>query len=118
MEIQHLSDEIMLVVLAPEPGISEDLEVVAMTLQERGQCDVIVDFTRVDVIGSSAIGKLLQVRDIVRKQDRELILSSMALATKCIFKVVGLEDVFRFSPDRDTALAFLGRAENPTHHAG
>jgi len=47
---------------------------------------------------------------VLQKRSRRLILSDVALPTKCIFKVVGLEQLFEFSDNKDTALAELENA--------
>ena len=110
MEIQNLSEGIILAILSEEPNITCELATVVEALNADQACDVIVNFSAVGVITSSSIGKLIELRDVLQKRSRRLILSDVALPTRCIFKVVGLEQLFEFSDNKDTALAELENA--------
>jgi len=107
VEIQNLSENIVLVVLPREPSLINELQKVIETVTAEEKCDVVVDFSKADVITSTSIGKLINLRDLLRNRRCRLILSSMRLPTRCIFKVVGLEECFDFSDNKDTALAEL-----------
>jgi len=110
VEIQNLSEGIILAILSEEPNITCELATVVEALNADQACDVIVNFSAVGVITSSSIGKLIELRDVLQKRSRRLILSDVALPTRCIFKVVGLEQLFEFSDNKDTALAELENA--------
>jgi len=90
VELQNLSEGIVLAILSEEPSITSELTTVAEAANSGQACDVIIDFSTVDVITSASIGKLIELRDVLQKRSRRLILSDVALPTKCIFKVVGL----------------------------
>jgi len=107
VEIQNLSENIVLVVLPREPNLINELQKVIETVTAEEKCDVVVDFSKADVITSTSIGKLINLRDLLRNRGCRLILSSMRLPTRCIFKVIGLEECFDFSDNKDTALAEL-----------
>ena len=105
--IQDWSDNIILVNLAQEPDMSEELNTVAELVLDRGNCDVTVDFSSVDIVTSSNIAKLLKLRKLLSNCKHRLVLCGLKPQTKNIFLVTGLEDVFEFVDDKFVALASL-----------
>ena len=107
MGIQNWSENIILVSLAQEPHMSEELRTVAEIVADRGDCDVVVDFSAVDIITSSNIAKLLKLRKILQDCGHRLVLCGLKKQTRNIFLVTGLENVFEFVDDKFIALASL-----------
>ena len=107
MGIQKWSDNIILLNLAEEPQMGEELQTVAGMAGEKGDYDVVVDFADVDIVTSSSIAKLLKLRKILRDCNHRLVFSSVKPQTKNIFQVTGLEGVFEFVDDQFVALASL-----------
>jgi anti-anti-sigma factor len=105
MPIQNISEDVMLVELPPrEPMIAVELEAVNERISKKSDFDVIIDFTKVEVITSSSIGNLIILRDMLKKHGRRLILCNVASVTKCIFAVAGLKEIFEFVDDKPAAL--------------
>lgn len=107
MGIQDWSEDTILVDLSAEPHMGEELLAVAEKVEKRGNCDVVLDFSGVDIITSSCLSKLLNLRKILTEDDRKLILCSVAPATKGIFMVSGLDGFFEFADDKSDVLASL-----------
>jgi len=107
MGIQNWSDEIILVNLAKEPQMGEELQVVIDTAGNRGNCDVVVDFADVDIVTSSSIAKLLKLRETLSGCGQKIVFCSANAKTKKIFTMTGLESVFEFVDDQFVALAGL-----------
>lgn len=107
MGIQDWSEEIILVDLPPEPEMGEELETVTRTVRDRGDCDVVVDFSSVDIVTSSSISKLLKLRKLLGDCGHRLIFCSVAAATRGIFTVTGLDGIFELADDKFVALAGL-----------
>ena len=107
MGIQNWSDDIVLVNLAKEPQMGEELQTVTATAAERGNCDVVIDFADVDIVTSSSIAKLLKLRKTLVDRDRRLVFSSVKPKTQKIFELTGLNNVFEFVDDQFLALAGL-----------
>lgn len=107
MAIENWSDNLILVTLAKEPQLGDDLILAASMVQERGDCDVVVDFADVDILTSSSIARLLKLRKAVRDCEKSLVLSSVGAKTKNVFILTGLENVFEFTEDKTVALAGL-----------
>lgn len=107
MGIQNWSENIILVNIAPEPQMSEELRTVTEIIRDRGDCDVVVDFSDVEIVTSSNLAKLLKLRKVLHEQDHQLILCGVGVRTKAIFLVTGLENVFEFVENQALALTGL-----------
>ena len=107
MGIQNWSENVILVSLAEEPQMGEELRTVIEILRDRGECDVVVDFADVDIVTSSSIAKILKLRKTLKDHGRRLVLCGVRNATRGIFMVTGLDNVFEFVDDKFIALASL-----------
>ncbi len=110
MAIQDWSENIFLVDLPQEPDMGEELQGAIDAAREKGNCDMVIDFSAVDIIASSSISKLLRLRKLLTDCGRQLVFCNVAAATKGIFTVTGLDEVFEFAPDKFTALTGLQMA--------
>ena len=69
MEIQDWPEDIILVNLPGEPQMANELIAVTEKVRDRGDCDVVIDFSSVDIITSSSLSKLLKLRKILLDND-------------------------------------------------
>jgi len=107
MGIQNWSESVVLVDLPAEPEIVDELKAVVEIVRDRGDCDVVVDFSSVDIITSSSISSLLKLRKLLTDCQRRLIFCSISPATKNVFVVTGIDEIFEFVNDKFVALASL-----------
>ena len=107
MGIQNWSETIVLVDLPQEPEMGDELKAVTEIIRDRGDCDLVVDFSSVDIVTSSSLSKLLKLRKLVGDCSHRLVFCSVAPATKGIFTVTGLDGVFELADDKFVALATL-----------
>lgn len=108
MENQNLPENVILIKLSScDPKISEDLKNLNDSLSQRSDCDVVVDFSFVEVINSSNISNLLILRGFLESHGRKLILFNVQTITKCIFIVAGLTELFVFGDDMEDVLKTL-----------
>ncbi len=107
MGIQNWSETIVLVDLPQEPEMCDELKAVTEIIRDRGDCDLVVDFSSVDIVTSSSLSKLLKLRKLVGDCGHRLVFCSVAPATKGIFTVTGLDGVFELADDKFVALASL-----------
>jgi anti-anti-sigma factor len=107
MGIQNWSEEIVLVDLPQEPQMSDELKTVTEIVRDRGDCDVVVDFSTVDIVTSSSISALLKLRKLLSDCGHRLVFCNVAAATKGIFTVTGLDGIFEMVDDKFVALAGL-----------
>ena len=114
MGIKNLSKNVLMVDLPPkEPQIGNELKNLNETVLSNNDCDVVIDFFRVEVITSSNIGNLMILRNLLEEHGHQLIFCNVAVMTKYIFTVTGLDKVFTFVEDRSAALSALQCAEQP-----
>ncbi len=107
MGIQNWSENIILVDLPAEPQMGDELKTVTDIARDRGDCDIVIDFSTIDIISSSSLSKLLKLRKMLVDWGHQLILCNVAPATKGIFAVTGLEGIFKVVDDKFVALAGL-----------
>jgi len=107
MGIQNWSEDILLVDLPAEPEMGEELKTITEMVRERGDCDVVVDFSNIDIVTSSSLSKLLKLRKLLGDCGHRLVFCSVAAATKGIFTVTGLDGIFEIADDKFVALAGL-----------
>ena len=107
MGIQNWSESVVLIDLPAEPEITDELKAVVEIVRDRGDCDVVVDFSSVDIITSSSISSLLKLRKLLTDCQRRLIFCSVPPATKNVFTVTGIDEIFEFVDDKFVALASL-----------
>jgi len=107
MGIQNWSEDIILVDLPQEPNMGEELKTVTEMVRDRGDCDVVVDFSSVDIVTSSSLSKLLRLRKLLADCGHRLVFCGVAAATRGIFTVTGLDGIFELADDKFVALASL-----------
>jgi len=103
MGIQNWSEDIILVDLHREPQMGDELKTVTDIVNDRGDCDVIFDFSNVDIITSSSLSKLLKLRQLLTDCGHRLIFCSINNFTKSAFKITGLDGIFELADDKLTA---------------
>jgi anti-anti-sigma factor len=112
MTIQNFSETILFVDLpAKEPYIGSQLKDLNETVLSKSNCDVVIDFFRVEIINSSSIGNLMILRNLLQEHGRQLLLCNVAIMTKYIFTVAGLDKVFDFVDDHLAAMAAMEGVE-------
>jgi anti-anti-sigma regulatory factor len=107
MSFQNWSDDVILVDLPREPRMRSELKTIIEIVRDRGDCDVVVDFSSADIMTSTSIAGLLRLRKLLGDCSRRLIFCNVPAATRNVFSVVGLDEVFEFADDKFSALAYL-----------
>lgn len=111
MAIENSLEGIVTVDLHAEPNMATELATVASVVRLRGDCDVVVDFSNVDIVTSASLSKLLQLRKLLAGGGHQLILCGLSADTDSIFKVTTLDQIFEFAEDKSAALAAIRSAE-------
>ncbi len=97
MLIKKMPGNIILVELSSDSlKVSEELRELNESVSLKGDCNVVLDFSLVEIINSSNISNLLILQDFLDKNGRKLILYRVQTVTKCIFVVAGLTESFIF----------------------
>ncbi len=107
MTIRNLSQDVLFITLPEEPQTAKELKVVNEMVHTKADCDVIVDFTKVEMVTSSNINNLLILHKTLSDSGHRLIFCRVNMPTKCIFRVAGLDEHFEFAEDKFAALEAL-----------
>ena len=107
MGIQDWSENTILVDLSGEPEMGNELIAVMEIVRNRGDCDVVIDFSGVDIVPSSNLSRLLKLRKKLSDSGHKLVLCSVSAATKSIFMITGLDGNFEFANDKSEVLESL-----------
>jgi len=114
MGIRNLSENIIVAELPSDgPERADELKNLNETISNNDQFDVIVDFSKVEIINSWNISNLLILRDMLENAGRKLILCNISTITKCIFVVAGLSEIFVFVDNMSAALAAIADKDSP-----
>ncbi len=106
MGVQKWSDDTLVVRLADDPQLSEDMNEIHARLDVA--CgDVVLDLTDLELLTSSGISKLLRIRKRQLDSGRRLILASPEDRVWSVFLATALDAIFEFVPDVSEALARL-----------
>jgi len=109
--ILKLSDSVLLVVPTQEPDACNDIVAINAMMLKQCDTDIIVDFSQVELLTSSAVSNLLLLRNQVNASGRKLILINVAFATKCILTTLGIHEAFHIVANKTDALeALVGTA--------
>jgi anti-anti-sigma factor len=107
MSIRSWSEDVILVDLPRDLEEQNELQTVIGMVRNRGDRDVVIDFSDVNVVGGTCLASLLEVRRLLNNCGHRLTLCSVAPATKGVFTIARLDRLFEFAEDRFAALAGL-----------
>ena len=82
-------------------GVAKEIE---EFIEQNRPKRVIFDFWGVKFFSSQVLGLLLNIRDKVQKYDGEVVISAINPQLHKVFKITSLEKVFRFFPDKESAI--------------
>jgi anti-anti-sigma factor len=80
-----------------------ELKTIFDIANDRGDCDVILDFSNVDIITSPSLSMLLKLRKFLTDCGHRLVFCGVPPLTKNAFEVTGLDGIFELADDEATA---------------
>lgn len=111
MSIQQWSETIRVAELQDDPAFSDDVTSLTEHVEASSSFDVVLDFRGVSYLNSSNIAKLLRLRKAVIMKNRRMVLCNVGTQVWSMFLVTGLEKVFEFADNVDTALLSVQLAD-------
>ncbi len=106
MAVQRWSEDTLVVRLADDPELSEDMAEMNTRLVD-ACCDVVLDLSDLRLLTSSGISKLLCLRKQMIEKGRRLVLCSPQDGVWSVFLATGLDAIFVFARDVTEALTRL-----------
>ena len=85
-------------------GISVATEQIKEFIEKNRPNRLIFDFEQVKFFSSQVLGLLLDIRATLKKYNGEIVISAINPQLHRIFKITGLDKVFRFFPDKESAI--------------
>jgi len=107
MGIQNLADNVVLVDLPQEPEMADELKSITDFVRDRDGCNVVIDFSSVDIVTSSSLSKLLKLRKLLADCGHRVVFCNVAAPTRSIFSVTALDKIFELADDKYVALTSL-----------
>lgn len=68
---------------------------------------MVIDFSEVKFFSSGVLGVLLDIRTRLKKYNGEVVISAIEPQLHRVFKITNLDRIFRFFPDRETAVKIV-----------
>lgn len=116
MGINNLKKDVILVELPSEgQRRSDELKAVNEVVSNSNDSDILMDFSRVEIMNSWDISNLLILQNMLNEAGHKLILFSVSTVTKCIFVVAGLSEAFTFADKKADALEAVGKTDSTTN---
>jgi len=112
MCIQNLAEDTLIVILPKEPHRGDELERINEIASDRGDCNVVVEFSRVEMLISTSICNLMILHKLLSGFGHRLILCNVPFLIKCTFTVTGLETFFEFADDVSAALESIQHVQH------
>jgi CheY-like chemotaxis protein/anti-anti-sigma regulatory factor len=105
MSIQYWSQDVILVDLPEQLGKHDELQAVMAALHGSSDCDVVVDFSNVQVVSGAWLTRLQKIQRRVNECGHTLTLCNVPPAIRGVFTIAHIDDLFKFVEDRFAALA-------------
>lgn len=86
-------------------GIATASKQINEFIKENHSKEIVVDFGRVKFFCSRVLGVLLDLRAKLKKCDGEVVISAINPQLYRVFKITNLDKVFRFFPDKESAVS-------------
>ena len=74
MTVEKLSEDVLFVTLSTDEKVSDKLKAVNELIDDRKDCDIIIDFSLVQIITSVSISNLLILQQLLKSNGHQLIL--------------------------------------------
>jgi len=110
--MEKLTEDVIYVVLPPEPRIRDKLKELNEKVSKNCDFNIVIDFSYIEVLTSTSISNLITLQNWLDKSRYKLVLCKVAVVTKCIFDVAGLDKVFKFAEDKFDALSTLKQSDS------
>jgi len=107
MGIQNYSEDILLVTLPEQPQYGQEIDIVNRLLGDSVDFDVMVDFSKVEMLTSETICGLMILSKLLEGSGRKLVLYNLSSQIKQIFLRTGLITVFDLADDNFDALEHI-----------
>jgi len=103
MEIEHLPENVLFVCLQ-EPQLRDELIAVNEIISNECTCDVIIDFSSIELMTSEGISSLIILERLLKSYGHKIVLCSVSSNNLQVLERTGIEPLFEFADDESAAL--------------
>lgn len=107
MKIENLTENVLFVTLPEQPQQGAELTKINELLCGDFGCDLVVDFSKVQVLTSDTLAGLATVDRVLREFGRLLVLCNVSSEVERVFEQTGLSRLFEFARDELAALQHI-----------
>lgn len=107
MKIGSIAEDIVVFSVRGEPDLGDELQAITEIVAGDADSNVIVNFVCVDIIRSSSLTKLLELRQALAARGCQLVLCNIHPLTQSIMKTTELNRVFTIAADKPVAVAVI-----------
>jgi anti-sigma B factor antagonist len=97
-------------------GIAVASKQIKKFIDENQPNNLIFDFEGVKFFSSQVLGLLLDIRANLETYNGEVVISAINPQLHRVFKITNLDKIFRFFPDRESAIKAMGTDAPPPSH--
>ncbi len=103
MDIERLPENVFFVCLQ-EPQLRNELVAINDTLSSGCTCDLIIDFSNVEMLTSEGISSLIILERLLNSFGHKIILCAVSSNNLQVLGRTGIQPLFEFVSDEDSAL--------------
>ena len=107
MGIQNFSEDVLLITWPEQPQYGQEIEIVNRLLSDSVDFDVMIDFSKVEILTSGSICGLMILDKLLKGSGRKLAFFDIPSAIKQIFVRTGLMAVFDLADDEFDAIQHI-----------
>lgn len=107
MGFQNFSENVLFITLPEQPQQGAELEETYRLLSEEFSCDVVVDFSKVQILTAETLAGLMTLDRVLRECGRLLVLCNVTSKMERIFVQTGLSRLFEFAKEELAALRHI-----------
>ena len=107
MKIGSIAGDIIVFSVRGEPDLGDELQAITEMVAGDVNNNVIVNFVGVDIIRSSSLTKLLELRQALVVRGRQLVLCNIHPLTQGILKITDINSVFAIAADKQAGVSLI-----------
>jgi anti-anti-sigma regulatory factor len=105
MSIYRWSEDVIVADLPEDLGEHHELKAIIGTLRQGHPCDIVLDFSRVQVVGGVWLTQLRTIQRLVHESGHKLTLCNVPPAIRGVFTIAHVDELFEVAEDKFTVLA-------------
>jgi anti-anti-sigma factor len=107
VKIGSIAGDIIVFSVRGEPDLGDELQAITEMVAGNLDSNVIVNFVCVDIIRSSSLTKLLELRQALVARGCQLVLCNIRPLTQSIMEITDINSVFAIAADKEAGVSLI-----------